>query len=134
MQRWYAKFPRGLPALGLLVLRVAVGARLLIEGLASLLGSRTINFEAYALGVLAAGAGACFVLGFLTPLVAGVSALAEMAVYFGHPAWAGAFSDLPSLEIIAVAIAVTLLGPGAISLDAYLFGRRKIVITRAVRS
>ncbi len=134
MQRWYAKFPRGLPALGLLVLRVAVGARLLSEGLACLLGSLTVNFEVSALGALAVGAGACFVLGLLTPLVAGVSALGEMAVYLWHPAWGAPFSDFPNLEIIAVAIAVALLGPGAISIDAYLFGRRKIVIARAVRS
>ena len=134
MQRWYTKFPRGLPALGLLVLRVAIGAKLLMEGLTGLLGSHTFNLGTCALGALAIGAGACFVLGFLTPLVAGVSALAEMAFFLWHPAYAAPLSDVPSLEIISVAIAVALLGPGAISLDAYLFGRRKIVIARVVRS
>jgi uncharacterized membrane protein YphA (DoxX/SURF4 family) len=134
LQRWYTKFPRGLPALGLFVLRVAIGARLLIEGLDCWLVSHTLHFGTSALGALAIGAGGCFMLGLLTPLVAGVSALAEMALYLWHPACAAPLSDFPSFEIISVAIAVALLGPGAISLDAYFFGRRKIVIARGGRS
>ncbi len=134
MQRWYTKFPHGLPAIGLLVLRIAIGARLLLFGVACLLGSHAVNLETSAVGALAVGAGACFALGFLTPLVAGVSALAETAVYLWYPHWAASFSDLPSFEIIAIAMAIAMLGPGAISLDAYLFGRRRIVIARVVRS
>lgn len=134
LQRWYTKFPRGLPALGLLVLRVVIGARLLIEGLDCLLVSHTVNSGTSILGALAIGAGACFVLGLLTPLVAGISALAAIAVCFWHPACTALFSDIASLETIAVATAVALLGPGVISLDAYFFGRRKIVIARVVRS
>jgi uncharacterized membrane protein YphA (DoxX/SURF4 family) len=134
LHRWYTKFPHGLPALGLLVLRIAIGGKLLLEGVACLLGFHGVNAATSTLGAVAIGAGACLVLGFLTPLVAGVSALAEMAVYLWHPAWAAFVPDFPSFEIIAVAIAIALLGPGALSLDAYLFGRRKIVIARVARS
>jgi hypothetical protein len=44
------------------------------------------------------------------------------------------FLNLPSLDTIGVALAIALLGPGAISLDAYFFGRRKIVIPPVARS
>lgn len=73
-------------------------------------------------------------LGFLSPLAAGVSALTETTVYFWHPVWAVSFLNLFTIDTIVVAVAIVLLGPGVISLDAYLFGRRKIVIPRVARS
>jgi uncharacterized membrane protein YphA (DoxX/SURF4 family) len=134
LQRWYTRFPHGLPAVGLLVLRIAIGGKLLVEGVACLLGSHAVNLGVSTLSALAVAGGACFALGFLTPLVGGATAIAETAIYLWHPVWAASVTDLPSFEVIAVAIAVTLLGPGAISLDAYFFGRRKIVIARVARS
>ncbi len=134
MQRWYTKFPSGWPGFGLLILRIAMASKLLVEGSACLLGSHGPDSLTTLLGALTMGAGACFVLGFLTPLVAGVSALGETVVYLWHPVWAASFSDFSSFEMIAVAIAIVLLGPGALSLDAYIFGRRKIVIARIAKS
>ena len=46
-----------------------------------------LHSEGLALGVLALVTGTTLVLGFLTPLVAGVSALADIAVWLWHPAW-----------------------------------------------
>ncbi len=133
MQRWYRTFPRGLPGIGLLVLRIAIGAKLLIEASAFMLDPQALKLGVWLLVSLALGIGASFVLGFLTQLVAGVSALAGVAVYFWHPAWASAFLSLLHFDTVGVALAITLLGPGAISLDAYFFGRRKIVIPRVPR-
>jgi len=54
------------------------------------------------------------VLGFMTP--AGAVIAAAIALFFGSP------------SVAAIAIALALLGPGAFSVDAKLFGRREIVI------
>jgi uncharacterized membrane protein YphA (DoxX/SURF4 family) len=131
LKRRYTKFPAGLPAIGLLLLRSAIGVRLLVEGLACVEASQS-HLEGLALGVLALVTGTSLVLGFLTPLVAGVSALAG-AVCLLHPAWVS-FLGCLNVTTTAVAVAILLLGPGAISLDAYFFGRRKIIIPGAVRS
>jgi hypothetical protein len=120
-----------LPAIGLLFLRTAIGVRLIIDGSASLLGSQGLHLGVWVLGLLALGTGTSFVLGFLTPIVAGASALAGIAVWLWHPALASSFVHLLSLNTASVTIAILLLGPGAISLDAHLFGRRKIIIPRA---
>lgn len=134
MQRWYRTFPHGLPGIGLLVLRIAIGAKLVIEASGCMLDPQGLKLGVWLLSSLALGIGASFVLGFLTQLVAGVSALAGAAVYLWHPAWASSILNLPGLDTIGVALAIALLGPGAISLDAYFFGRRKIIIPPVPRS
>ena len=134
MQRWYRTFPHGLPGVGLLVLRLAIGAKLVIEASSCMLNPQGLKLGVWLLSLLALGIGTSLVLGFLTQLVAGVSVLAGVAVYLYHPAWASSFPSLPGLETIGVTLAIALLGPGAISLDAYFFGRRKIVIPPVARS
>lgn len=134
MQRWYTTFPHGVAGLGLLFLRTAIGVRLIIQGFVCMADSQGLRLGVWLLGSFAVGIGISFMVGFLTPLVAGVSALSETAVYFFHPMWASSFLELLSFETIVVTIAIVLLGPGAISLDAYFFGRRRIVIPRVIKS
>jgi hypothetical protein len=131
--RRYTTFPRGLPGVGLLFLRAAFGLRLIIYGSAFILDAHGMKLGIWFLGSFALATGASLVLGFLTPLAAGVSALAEVGLYLWHPVWTCLFLA-PRFETVIVAIAIALLGPGSISLDAYFFGRRKIVIPRVVRS
>lgn len=134
MQRWYRTFPRGFPAIGLLVLRFAIGAKLVIEASSFILHPQGLKPGVWLLSWLVLVIGTSFVLGILTQLVAGVSVLAVAAVYLWHHALVSSFMNLPGLEIIGVALAIALMGPGAISLDAIFFGRRKILIPPVVRS
>jgi uncharacterized membrane protein YphA (DoxX/SURF4 family) len=134
LQRWYRTFPRGLPGIGLLVLRLAIGAKLVIAASSCMLDQQGLKLGVWMLCLFAFGIGTSFVLGFLTRLAAGVSVLASAAVYLYHPAWASSFLNLLSPDTMGVALAIALLGPGAISLDAYFFGRRKIVIPPVARS
>jgi len=133
-QQWYTAFPHGLPSIGLLLLRTAIGVRLFVQGYACMLDGHGLRFGAWALSWLALGAGVLLVLGLLAPLVAGISTLAETMVYFWHPVWAASFLNLLTVDAIVVAVAIVLMGAGSISLDAYFFGRRKIVIPRVARS
>ena len=113
MQRLFSSFPRGRPGMGLLLLRAAVGVSLVVHGGAGLAGVP---------GLLALLAGAAILIGFLTPL----AALLAGFVVIGNPDVLG--GGPATIFLIVMAAAVFLLGPGAWSLDARLFGRREIVI------
>ncbi len=122
MQRLFCAFPAGRPGAGLLLLRSAVGLTAVLNGAVWLAGG---NQTAAALSSLVAGAlavasGALLLLGFLTPIAASVSGLG-IAVHLSDDGRASVF-------VVIVAVAVVLLGPGAFSVDARLFGRREIVI------
>ena len=68
--------------------------------------------------------GGCLLIGFLTPVVA-------IIIAGGAIVTAIAALSLPTLSLMGVVIlaaAIALLGPGAFSVDARLFGRREILI------
>ena len=48
--------------------------------------------------------------------------------FFPEPPFAALFSKLMALLMVITAVGISLLGPGAFSLDGYLFGRREIII------
>jgi uncharacterized membrane protein YphA (DoxX/SURF4 family) len=73
--------------------------------------------------VIAAIAGVLLIAGLWTPISAGVAALLEfwIAIRMGDARSAHFFAA-------AIAVSLTVLGPGAWSIDARLFGRRRISI------
>jgi putative oxidoreductase len=76
-----------------------------------------------ALQLLAAGAAALLLAGLWTPVAGVVMAMAELGLAFSRPA------D-PWIHILLATLGASLamLGPGAWSLDARLFGRKRIQI------
>lgn len=84
-----------------------------------------------AAGALAVTTGLCLLLGFLTPIavslvVIGIISSALTTSLVLEP---NLFeSQLVIVNVIVMAIAIALLGPGAFSLDARMFGRREISI------
>ncbi len=131
LKRWYTTFPSGLPGVGLLLLRAAIGTELMIQGSASVLEPQGVQAGMWPLGLLAVITGVSFFVGFLTPLAGTVSALSGIGARLWHPSWDPSLASLFSLNAIVMATAITFLGPGALSLDAHFFGRRKIIIPRA---
>lgn len=126
MLRLFSAFPNGRPGLGLLLLRLAVGVAVVVRGIHG--ASSQLDWES-ALGVAGAAGGALLLAGFLTPLaalwVAGALALSRPLATSGGP------GDLSALLLLSDCGALALLGPGAWSVDARLFGRREILIPRA---
>jgi hypothetical protein len=134
LRRWYSTFPGGLPGAGLLLLRITIGGGLLIHAFSWLIEPQTSKDGIWAPSLLALVIGISFILGFLTPLVGSVSALAGIAILWLHPEWSASMTGLLGMSPLAIVIAITLLGPGAFSLDAYFFGRRKIIVPRVTNT
>jgi len=83
------------------------------------------------LGTLLLLAGALLIAGFLTPVSGGiVGVLTGAAAFSKFPVPSPNLFDapLPIVLVIIIAAAVVALGPGSMSLDARLFGRREIHI------
>jgi hypothetical protein len=109
-------FPRGAAGIGLLLLRAAAAYQLAGSGIAA--ASST------ALGVACGAAALLLAAGFLTPLAAAACLACELLCFA-----AGGAQDIGSLvDPILCCLAVGLAGPGAYSLDARLFGRRRVLV------
>jgi uncharacterized membrane protein YphA (DoxX/SURF4 family) len=130
-------FPGGWPGIGLLMLRAAVGAAAVVQGGACLVGGADPRSWAWVVGLLAVACGASLLIGLLTPLASVLVGLGSASVALSwFPAAALNLLDARSATVFVVimAVAIFLLGPGAFSLDARLFGRREIIIPPASRS
>jgi uncharacterized membrane protein YphA (DoxX/SURF4 family) len=115
----------------LLLLRVSVGVTALAAGAGVLADHGPPATGAAVISLLAVGVGALLLIGFLTPGAAITVVLGSAGLTLpGCPALSGGLLDAKPTTgfIIVMAIAIVLLGPGAFSLDSYLFGRREIVI------
>jgi hypothetical protein len=109
-------FPRGAPGFALLLLRASIATGILLNA-----GSE-LHREAWIFAVaVALSAAVC--VGFLTP----IAALLTIPVYLIETA-SHTIAPAEVLAAVVQAIALSLLGPGSCSIDAYLFGRRVVVL------
>lgn len=121
MQRLYSTFANGWPGVGLLIQRV-IGAVVLVRFCVIHLISSPSSTSMIP-HIVGACAGMLFLVGFWTPFVGTLIAIAELWIAMSH------FSD-PWTSIMLATIGATgaMLGPGAFSVDARLFGRRHLDI------
>lgn len=80
--------------------------------------------------------GAALAIGVLTPLAGAVVSLCFLGVAVSWlPAPFSQLHDTAVLgfSVVIAALVIALLGPGAFSLDGYLFGRREIIIPPSSR-
>jgi uncharacterized membrane protein YphA (DoxX/SURF4 family) len=135
LSQLFSIFPGGCSAFGLLLLRFAVGLTAAAQGWAYFAGNDNPPPWMWAAGLLALLDGAALVVGFLTPAASAVTALGAIgtvASWFPAPTPNLFDAMLPTYLVIVVAVAILLLGPGSLSVDARLFGLREITIPRTI--
>jgi uncharacterized membrane protein YphA (DoxX/SURF4 family) len=136
LHRLFSAFPAGLPGVGLLLLRVVVGAALIAHGVLCLVSSERVTLVVSVSFAILVLSGITLLIGFLTPilsLLAGFESLGIAFSWFPLQLLSPIESKLALAPIIAISAAIALLGPGAFSLDARLFGWKEIVIPPASR-
>ncbi len=134
MSRLYSRFPARAPGAGLLLLRIAIGAALVAQAMPCLSDAQDPRLSSLAYCLLALVGGASLIIGFLTRIVAAIAAtlITNVTLLSLTSSSVGSLWSHPlGLNMIVVAVAIALLGPGAVSLDAVLFGRRKVIIPRS---
>jgi len=100
-------------------------------GVGALMTLDHFGFLRWSVALLAIVVSLALMIGFLTP-VAGLAAgagylMTLIATLIGHHTGVH-LSTLDSLDLTVMSLSLALLGPGAFSMDARLFGRREIVI------
>ena len=125
MHRLFSNFARGGPGAGLLILRLTAGAALLNRSLASYRISA--DFDSMLLQTVLLAAAMLLIAGLWTPVVGSLVAIMEAGMLsIAFPIRSGEL--WPNLMLAALGIALALIGPGAWSVDARLFGWKRIQI------
>ena len=112
-------FPNGWPGRGLLLLRLVAGIFLINDGVTELLGLPQL--PGIVRPFLETAAGILCVAGLWTPMTGALVVIVEL--------WsiASGTGEVRNCAVLATfGAALAMLGPGALSLDARLFGRKRI--------
>ena len=128
VQRLFSTFPNGWPGAGLLLVRLCLATALIDLGVAAFL-SPTLDAITLVENALAIVAGTLVLAGLWTPLAGSLAALEETAQavsLYSLPQEAA----LIHAFLAILSISVTMLGPGAWSIDARLFGRTRFDLDR----
>jgi uncharacterized membrane protein YphA (DoxX/SURF4 family) len=114
-------FPNGWPGRALLLLRVVAGVILIRDGIYNLLAQS--HLEAIAHQSLAVAAGLFLLVGLWTPVTGLIVMLIELWSIFS-----GTEHLRSDILLATLGAALAMLGPGVRSVDAQLFGRKRLDI------
>ncbi len=99
-----------------------VAVSVIVQTIAYLRAAETL-VAGWLIVVLLLASAACLLLGFVTPVAAVLIGLTSLALAI----WTTSY-PVQELEVVVLATVIALLGPGAFSIDARMFGRREILI------
>ena len=118
MRRLFSSFARGWPGIGLLLLRIVCGGFLVIDGVKNCQAGQPIG--SLLAGLFAIVDSALLVTGLWTPIAGPlVIVLSAWGILVQHQ------DPHPGILLAAIGAALGLVGPGALSLDARLFGWKR---------
>jgi hypothetical protein len=121
LRRLFTTFARGWPGAGLLLMRLVSGAALVAQGLKILWGEP--QNEALIVNLVAMAAALFLLVGLWTPIAGAIVTFFEVWQALSQPvdAWT-------HILLGTVGAALALIGPGTWSVDARLFGCKRIDI------
>ena len=123
LQRLFSMFPNGLPGAGLLLLRLVSGVIVISGAVTTTLGAS--HTQAFILQPIALAAALLLLLGLWTPIAGLVIVLIELWLVLS-----GTRCVENSILLATLGAALAVLGPGAHSVDAKLYGRKRIEISK----
>ena len=119
MRRLFSTFAGGVPGLGLLFLRLVAGGALILDAVNAAGGSISCMVP----HLLAGLAGLHLLIGLWTPSAGILLAICEMWIILSQT------TELRSHILLAsLGVALSMIGPGTWSLDARLYGWKRIEI------
>ena len=119
MQRLFSTFANGWPGRGLLLLRLLAAAVLFHSAIAHL--GEAVPLTSTVLRMIGAGGGVLLLIGLWTPVAGSLVAILELSIAFSIAA-----NPLLHIIVATLSAALAMIGPGAWSVDARLFGRKRI--------
>lgn len=122
MQRLFSTFAAGWPGIGLLLQRFLIGTILLRE---AFLRPGTAADPHFALVVLPLVASVLLVIGFGTPYIGLLVAATQLWLVF-----AGSADPWAAIILSGLGASLAMIGPGAWSVDARIFGRKHVEIVK----
>jgi uncharacterized membrane protein YphA (DoxX/SURF4 family) len=121
VRRLYSTFAQGPPGIGLLLIRLAVGITAIVHGISGFTTGPPVGGAL--LHALWIGLGLLLVIGLWTPVAGTLLALIAFWNAFAQSGYRWGF-----VVVATLGVALALVGPGMWSVDARLFGWKRLEI------